>query len=96
MNTELAQGGPATVDAAMIVAWCKAYLAQVLNFSEAELDEHAELDSLGLDSAITTSMLLDLEVYVGQEIPPSVIFENTTLAELAADVVRRLPQRHAA
>lgn len=83
-------------DAGAIVAWCKEYIANALNISGSELDENTELDRIGLDSAITTSMLLDLEAWVGVEIPPSVLFENDNLAGIACDVVRRLNGVHSA
>lgn len=79
-----------TVDAESIQRWCVDYIARTLNIPASEIDPSGEFDSFGLDSAIATAMILDLEEWLGIEIPPSAIFEQTTIGDIAASLAQRL------
>jgi acyl carrier protein len=73
---------PATED--QIVAWCVDYLAKTLNTSAADITPDKDIDQFGLDSAIVTSMVMDLETWLGIEVPLALLFEHRTLNDLAA------------
>ncbi len=73
-----------------IRGWCVDYVARVLHTPADEIDPNAELDRFGLDSAVTTAMIIDLEDWLGIEIPPALLFEQSTLAGIASAVSKRL------
>lgn len=93
MTSILSETSEPSLHPASVVTWCKEYIAKAVDIPISDLDEEADLDSIGLDSAITTSMLLDMEEWLGMEIPPSVLFENSSLSAIARDVVQRLSDR---
>lgn len=70
--------------------WCVDYVARVLHLPAAQVDPNAELDRFGLDSAVTTAMIIDMEDWLGIEIPPALLFEQTTLVGIASAVSKRL------
>jgi acyl carrier protein len=62
-----------------ISAWVTDYLAKVLQIEPSSISPTAELESLGLNSALVVSMLGDLEDWLGVEISPAVVFEHPTI-----------------
>jgi len=62
-----------------ISAWVTNYLAGVLQVEPSSISPTAELESLGLNSALVVSMLGDLEDWLGVEISPAVVFEYPTI-----------------
>jgi acyl carrier protein len=70
--------------------WCVDYVARVLHIPPADVAPDAELDRFGLDSAVTTAMIIDMEDWLGIEIPPALLFEQSTLSGIAAAVSQRL------
>jgi acyl carrier protein len=75
-----------------IQLWCQNYLANLLSMPVDKLDPDAEFDDFGLDSAMAVAMVLELEEQLGIEIPPSLLFEHTTIAQLAThlgDVMKK-------
>lgn len=75
---------------AEIVAWCASYIGRVLDIEAADVQPDAEIERFGLDSAIVTSMLIELEEWLEVEIPPSLLFEHGTLRSMAAAVTELL------
>lgn len=73
-----------------IVAWCAAYIGRALNMSPDDIRPDDEIEGFGLDSAITTSMLIELEEWLGVELSPAVLLEQTTLRGVASAVAARL------
>ena len=73
-----------------IRTWCINYIARVLNAPQNAIDPSAEFDQFGLDSALTTAMIIDLEAWLKIDIPPAVLFEQTTLNGIAAALSARL------
>ena len=78
------------IDAESIELWCINYIARTLNIPPNQIDPKGEFNSFGLDSAIATAMILDLEEWLGIEVPPSAIFEQVTISNLGADLMDRL------
>lgn len=79
----------ATRTAPEISAWCRAYIGDALGISPDSIDVNREFDSLGLDSAVITSMLIELEEWLELDIPPSLFFSLGTLAAMADTLAER-------
>lgn len=84
------EGQKGKVDAERIELWCVDYIARTLNIPAIEVDPTAEFYRFGLDSALATAMILDLEEWLGIDIPPSVVFEQVNIRNLAVDLTGRL------
>lgn len=78
------------INAEVIETWCISYIARTLDIPAAEIDPKDEFHVFGLDSAIATAMILDLEDWLQIEVPPSVIFEQVTISNLVNDLVDRV------
>lgn len=67
-----------------ITAWCRNYIGDALGVPADSIDAACEFDALGLDSAVITSMLIELEEWLGIDIPPSTFFSYNTMSTLSA------------
>ncbi|MBA3772843.1 MAG: acyl carrier protein [Ramlibacter sp.] len=67
-----------------ITSWCKTYIASALGVSPESIDAQQDFDELGLDSALITSMLIELEEWLELDIPPSMFFSQRTLEAMGA------------
>ena len=74
------------IDEAAVAAWLKSYIANVLGMEDAAIKGSDGLDSLGLDSALTTALAMDMEGWLGIEIPRAILFEAETLDKIAEGV----------
>jgi acyl carrier protein len=61
-------------------------VADLLGTQPEKINPNTEFDRFGLDSAMAVAMCLDLEEQIGIDIPPALLFEYTTIAELAGYV----------
>lgn len=75
-------------DEKSILSWLKKYIANVLSIEVTSISDTDGLDSLGLDSAITTALAMDLENWLGIEVPLSILFEEDTLENITAGISR--------
>lgn len=82
------------VDEAAVFAWLKTYISNVLGMDQASIKGSDGLDSLGLDSALTTALAMDLETWLGIEIPLAILFEAETLDNIAVGVAREAERQH--
>jgi acyl carrier protein len=73
-----------------IVARCAAFIAEQLHRPAAEIDPDMEFDDFGLDSALVTAMLIELEEWLGVELSPSLVFEEPTLNRLSRAISSQL------
>jgi acyl carrier protein len=73
-----------------ILSWCVDYIAKALDMPPASIRAESEVDQFGLDSVITTSMVMDMESWLGIEVPLNILFEQRTLGDIAAAVAKRL------
>ncbi|WGS51165.1 acyl carrier protein [Paraburkholderia sp. D15] len=73
-----------------IVYWCADFIGKVLNVDPISIGPDDEFDSFGLDSALTTSMIIEMENWLNAEVSPSVFFEQVTLGDIAAEIARRV------
>jgi acyl carrier protein len=93
MSTSTAEtpaAAPGPLDASTIRAWMVDYLAGVLNVDPGAIDTAAELERLGLNSALVVSMMGDLEDWLGVELSPSVVFDYPTIDLMAAHLEGRV------
>lgn len=64
--------------------WLAAYLAELLEIEEDEVDTSVPFDRYGLDSSAAVGMTGDLEDWLGCEIDPTVIYDYPTVDALAS------------
>lgn len=72
-----------------ILDWCVNYLATTLDLSLEEIDPDAKFTRLGLDSANSVYLIVELEDWLGLELTPELIFEHPTISDLARYLARR-------
>jgi len=70
-----------------IIAWCRAYIADLLGIPPSSVDPDAPVEDFGFDSSAAVALVLDLETKIGRELDPSILFEHQTLRALANAVV---------
>jgi len=75
-----------TPSTAEIESWLSQYLAKVLEISEQDIDNYANFDNYGLDSAIAVSLTGDLEEWLGRRINPTLLYNYTTIASLSENL----------
>lgn len=66
-----------------IIAWCRTYIATLLDVHVATIDPDSPVDDFGFDSSAAVALVLDLETKIGRELDPSILFEHQTLRALA-------------
>jgi acyl carrier protein len=71
--------------------WCVKYLARTLDLPERTIDPDAKFAQLGLDSANSVYLIVELEEWLETELTTELVFEYPSIAELA-----RYLARHAA
>ncbi|MRH91810.1 acyl carrier protein [Nocardia sp. SYP-A9097] len=71
-------------DREAIVIWCREYLANLLEVPAATIDPAADFDRLGIDSALSVALLIEVEDRYGVDLPPEDLYENPTLDAVAA------------
>jgi len=60
-----------------------AYLAKTFKTPVDRIRPHAKFARLGMDSAASVFFLVELEEWLGVELPTEIVFEHPTPAELA-------------
>lgn len=78
------------INAQVIETWCIGYISRTLDIPVDQIDPNEEFHVFGLDSAIATAMILDLEDWLQIEVPPSVVFEQVTIGNLVNDLMERV------
>ncbi|MEO0536147.1 MAG: acyl carrier protein [Cyanobacteria bacterium P01_A01_bin.123] len=66
-----------------IQKWLVAYLAELLEVTNDDIDSHATFDSYGLDSVVVFGMAGDLENWLGHKLEPTLPYTYPTIAALA-------------
>jgi acyl carrier protein len=79
-----------------ICNWCAEYLANTLNLSKDEIRADVKFARLGLDSANSVFLLVELEEWIGLELASDLLFEHPTIAELARHLAKRCADRNGA
>jgi acyl carrier protein len=79
-----------SVSAADIAARCANFISQQLNVPADRIDPDMEFEDFGMDSALVTSMLMELEEWLEMELSPSLVFEEPTLDRLSRKIAGQL------
>jgi len=69
-----------------IKEWITNYIAGSIKVPPANVDIHAEFESLGLDSITAVEMTGDLSDFLRIDIEPSIVHEHRSVAALADEV----------
>ena len=75
--------GPEKPSESAIRDWCVKYLVRTLELPEQAVDPDVKFARLGLDSANSVFLIVELEEWLGIELTPDLVFEYPTIAELA-------------
>jgi acyl carrier protein len=68
---------------------CIGYLAKALKRPAQLIDPNAKFARLGVDSATSVFLLVELEELLGTELPANLVFEYPTIAQLARQIASR-------
>ncbi len=74
---------------AAIRDWCTAYLARALDLPADTIDTGTTFARMGLDSANSVFLIVELEDWLGLELTPDLLFEYPTVCELARHLAER-------
>jgi acyl carrier protein len=74
---------------AAIRDWCVEYLARTLDLPDHTVDPEMTFARLGLDSANSVFLIVELEDWLGLELTPDLLFEHPTISELARHLAMR-------
>ena len=74
---------------AAIRDWCAEYLARTLDLPSQTIDTETTFARMGLDSANSVFLIVELEDWLGLELTPDLLFEHTTIDELARHLATR-------
>jgi acyl carrier protein len=72
-----------------ILDWCVAYLASTFKTPRERIRPHAKFASLGMDSAASVFFIVELEEWLGIELPTEIVFTFPTPGELARHIAAR-------
>jgi len=67
---------------------CTRYLAESLHLPANQIDPHMTFARLGVDSATSVFLLMELEERLAVELPPEILYEHVTIAQLARHIAR--------
>jgi acyl carrier protein len=68
---------------AQIANWCKAYLAQILERPEEEIDLTTSFERYGLDSSVVVGMTGNLGDWLGHKVDPGATFDHPSIEKLS-------------
>jgi acyl carrier protein len=74
---------------AAIRDWCVEYLARTLDLPDHIVGPEMTFARLGLDSANSVFLIVELEDWLGLELTPDLLFEHPTISELARHLATR-------
>jgi len=74
---------PESPSEAAIRDWCVGYLARTLDLPEEQIRPDVKFGRLGLDSANSVYLIVELEEWLGLELAPDLLFEHPTILDLA-------------
>lgn len=66
------------------------YLARTIGLPGQQIDPDATFARLGLDSANSLYLLVELEEWLGFELTPELLFEHRTISDLARHLAGRV------
>lgn len=66
--------------------WLVAYMTEMMEVDEDEIDLSVPFDEYGLDSSMAVTLIADLEDWLGRELDRTLIYDYPTLEKLAKQV----------
>ena len=72
-----------------ILDWCLVYLATNFKMPREHIRPREKFARLGMDSAASVFFIVELEEWLGVDLPTEIVFEHPTPAELAHYIARR-------
>ncbi|MBD2364810.1 acyl carrier protein [Anabaena minutissima FACHB-250] len=63
--------------------WLVSYMADMLEIATNEVDIRMLFDEYGLDSSMTIGMIGDLETWLGCNLDPTLVYDYSTIEDLA-------------
>ncbi|MEA5568660.1 MULTISPECIES: acyl carrier protein [unclassified Anabaena] len=63
--------------------WLISYMADMLEITTNEVDIRMLFDEYGLDSSMTIGMIGDLETWLGCNLDPTLVYDYSTIEDLA-------------
>jgi len=76
-----------------ISTFCVDQLAEILRISKSEIDVNAKFTRLGLDSAMTVYLLMELEDRLDLELSPETFYDYPTVDALSAHLAAKISAR---
>jgi acyl carrier protein len=76
-----------------ISAFCVDRLVEILQIPKHKIDAHAKFSRLGLDSAMTVYLLMELEDRLGVEISQDTFYDYPTVDALSVHLADTLAER---
>ena len=70
--------------------WCIQYLARTLDLPADGIDPDVKFTRLGLDSANSVYLIVEIEDWLGLELTPDLVFEHPTISDLARYLAGRV------
>jgi len=78
-----------------ISAFCVEQLAEILRIPKDTVDVNAKFTRLGLDSAMTVYLLMELEDRLDLELSAETFYDHPTVADLSAHLSEKIAARTA-
>jgi acyl carrier protein len=69
--------------------WCVEYLGRTLGLPDQTIDAQMTFARMGLDSANSVFLIVELEDWLGLQLTPDLLFEHPTICELACHLAAR-------
>jgi len=66
--------------------WLVSYIAELIEVTRDDIDVTIPFDEYGLDSAMSVTIVADLEAWLGRTLDPTLIYDYPTLEKLAKQV----------
>ena len=80
---------PGNITESEICSWCLTHVAKTIDNPAIAVTPEASFAEMGLDSASSAYFIVELEEWLGLELPPELVFEYPTIAQLARYLVER-------
>ena len=78
-----------------IAAFCVDQLTEILRIPKDKVDVDAKFTRLGLDSAMTVYLLMELEDKLELELSPETFYDHPTVADLSAHLAEKTAAKSA-
>jgi phthiocerol/phenolphthiocerol synthesis type-I polyketide synthase D len=92
MTTAPSQSTPrADLDIDTLTSWLLDNVARILEIKRDEIEVQAELTEYGMDSRQFIELTMDLEELLGRELPTTLLWDNPSIAALAATLLAPAP-----